>query len=428
MENSLIFITLAVVALLLGVTWWYAQSTSRLLHHAQNQVAAMERQVIAKIEELQNSYTQLFIGSEERRKTEEKLRVSEARFVAFMRHLPGTASMQDAQGRYLFANETWEKVLGLRLGELWGKTPEEIWPQDFSHAVLATDQRQMERGQPIERIQTLEQDGLRHFWLINKFPIMNQDDQGPIIGTIGIDITALRQAEEALRESEQKLRYLTEQLLFAQEKERKRLAAELHDELGHSLLILKMRLESLEEELQPEQLSLKNEVKNILQFIIDTIGEVRRLYLDLSPGDLEDLGLTAALNSLIEDFVLLQKNIAWSVKVENLDGLFPLHIQTVIYRVVQESLTNIGKHAHPSQVSLEIGKAQNKVLFSVNDNGRGFDRYKVAAEKKTLGLLSMEERIKILGGSFELFSQPEQGTKIMFTIPLSEEGASSELL
>ena len=143
------------------------------------------------------------------------------------------------------------------------------------------------------------------------------------------------------------MRYLTEQLLFAQEKERKRLAAELHDELGHSLLILKMRLESLEEELQPEQVSLKNEVKNILQFIIDTIGEVRRLYLDLSPGDLEDLGLTAALNSLIEDFVLLQKNIAWSVQVENLDGLFPLHIQTVIYRVVQESLTNIGKHAHP---------------------------------------------------------------------------------
>ncbi len=122
----------------------------------------------------------------------------------------------------------------------------------------------------------MEQEGLRHFWLINKFPIMNQDEQGPIIGTIGIDITALRQAEEALRESEQKLRYLTEQLLFAQEKERKRLAAELHDELGHSLLILKMRLESLEEELQPEQVSLKNEVKKILQFIIDTIGEVRR--------------------------------------------------------------------------------------------------------------------------------------------------------
>ena len=79
-------------------------------------------------------------------------------------------------------------------------------------------------------------------------------------------------------------------------------------------------------------------------------------------------------------------------------------------------------------MSLEIGKAQNKVLFSVNDNGRGFDRYKVAAEKKTLGLLSMEERIKILGGSFELFSQPEHGTKIMFTIPIPEEGASSELL
>jgi signal transduction histidine kinase len=206
------------------------------------------------------------------------------------------------------------------------------------------------------------------------------------------------------------------------------LAAELHDELGHSLLVLKMRMESLEEELPAEQVSLKNEVKKMLHFIINTIGEVRRLYLDLSPGDLEDLGLTAALNSLIEDFVLLQKNIAWSVKVENLDGLFSLPIQTVIYRVVQECLTNIGKHAQPGKVSLGITRAQDKVVFTVNDNGRGFDRNKVAAEKKTLGLLSMEERIKILGGAFELFSQPQRGTKIMFTIPLPKEEAPGELL
>jgi PAS domain S-box-containing protein len=427
-DNSFIFITIAVVALLLGVTWWYAQSTSHLLQQAQNQVAAMERQVIGKIEELQKSYTQLFIGIEERQKTEEKLKVSEARFAAFMRHLPGTASMQDAQGRYLFANETWEKVFGLRFGDCWGKTPEEVWSQNLSHSLLETDQRHMEGGQPIERIQTLEQEGLRHFWLINKFPIMNQDDQEPMVGTIGIDITARRQAEEALRENEQKLRYLTEQLLFAQENERKRLATELHDELGHSLLILKMRMESLEEELPTEQVSLKNEVKKMLHFIINTIGEVRRLYLDLSPGDLEDLGLTAALNSLIEDFVLLQKNIAWSVKVENLDEIFSLPIQTVIYRVVQECLTNIGKHAHPSQVSLEIAKAQDKVIFMVNDNGEGFDRDRVSAEKKTLGLLSMEERIKILGGAFELFSQPELGTRITFTIPLPKEEAPGEHL
>jgi len=423
MENPFILINIAVIVLLLGITWWYAQSTSRLLKQAQNQVSAMERQTIAKIEELQMSYTQILREIEERQQTEERLRISEARFAAFMRHLPGTASMRDANGRYLFANETWEKVFDRDRQDWWERTLEEVWPASLAHSLIEMDQKILEDGQPLERIETLEQNGITHSWLTNRFPIMNQDDRGVMVGTIGIDITARRQAEEALRESEQKLRSLTTQLLFSQENERKRLAAELHDELGHSLLILKLRLESLEEQLRPEQDFLKSEVRKILHFITDTIGEVRRLYLDLSPGDLEDLGLTAALHSMIEDFVTLQKTITWNVKLDDLDGLFPLPIQTAIYRVVQEALTNIGKHAKPKHISVEITKAEDKVSFMVKDDGRGFEKHRIATEKKTLGLLSMEERVKILGGSFELWSQKGQGTRVMFNIPLPEGSA-----
>ncbi len=229
-------------------------------------------------------------------------------------------------------------------------------------------------------------------------------------------------AEKALKDSENKLRSLSCQLLDAQEHERKRLAVELHDELGHALLTLKLRLESLEDQLLPQQVSLKQEAGEIIRFLLETIDEVRRLYLDLSPGDLEDLGLTNALEALIEDFAALQKNIRYSIHLENLDGLFELPVQTAIYRVVQEALTNIGKHAEPQEISLAIRKDTNLVSFTIADDGKGFDMSDVLSARKSLGLLAMEERVKILGGSFSLWSQKNQGTKVFFTIPLTEGG------
>ena len=127
------------------------------------------------------------------------------------------------------------------------------------------------------------------------------------------DITERKRTEEVLKQSEKNLRHLASQLLSAQEDERKRLSRELHDELGHALLALKLQVESVEEQLLPQQVTLKNEVKKILGFINATIEEVRRLYLDLSPGDLEDLGLTTALHSLVDDF-------AQSAKAHKMDN------------------------------------------------------------------------------------------------------------
>jgi PAS domain S-box-containing protein len=232
------------------------------------------------------------------------------------------------------------------------------------------------------------------------------------------DITERKRTEEVLKESEQNLRYLASQLLSAQEDERKRLSGELHDELGHALLTLKLYIESVQEQLLPQQGTLKSEVNKILGFVNATIEEVRRLYLDLSPGDLEDLGLTTALHSLVDDFSQLQKHIKWTIKLDDLDGIFPLSTQTAIYRIVQEALTNIGKHAKPKNVFLGIKSAKPEVSFTIEDDGIGFERHKVATEKKTLGLLAMEERVKILGGTFELWSQKNRGTKISFTIPI----------
>jgi signal transduction histidine kinase len=392
-----------------GITWWYAKATSRLLKQAQGQVSTIESQAIAKIKELQDTYARILREVDERRQAEARLKESEARFAAFMRHVPGTAVILDDKGECIFANETWERVFGHVSGNPEAGEAARAFG-DLNHLVMT-------RGQPLEHLERLEQDGKIHFWLVTRFPIPHPDGQTLMVGAIGLDITTRLEVEEALRQSEQKLRSLAAQLLSAQEDERKRLAAELHDELGHTLLTLKLKMEALGEELLPQQAPMKDELQHILQVIGGTIAEVRRLYLDLSPGDLEDLGLTGALHSLVEEFMALTQDLSWTVEMDDIDGLFPLSVQTAIYRVIQEALTNIGKHAEARKVTLAVRREPQGVSFLIADDGRGFDKQEVLADQKTLGLLAMEERVRILGGSFELASRKGQGTRIVFSIP-----------
>jgi PAS domain S-box-containing protein len=229
------------------------------------------------------------------------------------------------------------------------------------------------------------------------------------------------QTEESLKESEARLRHLSSRLLDAQERERKRLAAELHDELGHALLTIKLALRALERGLTPEQKKLAEDIEALQPFIDGVLDNVRRLYFDLSPGNLEDLGLTGALRQMLDVFAKHHKDIRWQIRLENLDLEFPPLTQTVIYRIVQEILTNIAKHAKSSRVSVRVKRNPTAALFTVEDNGRGFDAAQalsVGNPNKGLGLAAMEERVRMQGGTLEIISRENQGTRIAFTLPL----------
>jgi PAS domain S-box-containing protein len=353
----------------------------------------------------------------ERQRAVEALAAERQRFLDLLEHLPAYIYLQAPDYSLRFANREFR----VRFGEPNGKTCDTLfWGKDKpcpdcpTFTVFHTRKpAKWELTTPDGRI-----------YQVYDYPFADMDGS-PLVLEMGIDITDRKEAEKALRGSEKKLRYLADQLLTAQENERKRLAAELHDELGHALLALKLHLSTIEKKMLPEQEDLKAEILAQLDYINEVIQDVRRLYHDLSPGDVEDLGLTKALRTLINDFAVHVPKITWQVDLVDLEGFFSLPVQTIIYRIMQEALTNIGKHANPTLVSITAKKEQSQVHFVVQDNGQGFDaaqEFGSHSSSRGIGLVAMEERLNMVGGSFEIQSREQEGTRLSFTIPTLPEG------
>ncbi|MCK9375377.1 MAG: response regulator [Syntrophobacterales bacterium] len=233
------------------------------------------------------------------------------------------------------------------------------------------------------------------------------------------EVAVRRRAEEALRASEQNLRFLSSQLLTAQEQERRRLSLELHDELGQSLILLKLQLRNIERNLPPDQVQLRQDSLDGLHFIDEIIENVRRLSRELRPSMLEDLGLSSALRQLTGEFSR-RSGLEIAAQVEEIDDLFSPDAQINIFRIFQESLTNIGKYAHADRLLVAAKKQDGQVQFLVEDDGDGFDLAQVKTRDpghKGLGLTAMAERVRMLGGALQISSREGVGTQISFTIP-----------
>jgi PAS domain S-box-containing protein len=364
----------------------------------------------------------VFFDITERRRAEAALRESEARFASFMRHAPGTAVMRDFRGRYIFANETWERLQHLTRQDWEGRTIAELWPPHMAAKFCEGDLQVIAQGKTVQTIEEIPQEDGIHNWLVTKFPIPDQDGHPALIGAVGLDITLRRRAEEALRESEQRLRFLTSQLLSAQERERKRISMELHDELGQSLAVLKLQIRAIERGLGNDQQDLKDRCLELLLYLDGVIEDVRRLSRDLSPSILQDLGLQSALKYLVDE-VSKHYTVSQAIEVEGLDQLFPAEAQIIIYRIFQECLTNISRHADATEVAITIKEHDGLLFLIIEDNGAGFDPAVVLARRATgrgLGLAALDERARMLGGTLEVLSQPGAGTRMSCVIPVDQ--------
>jgi two-component system sensor histidine kinase UhpB len=256
--------------------------------------------------------------------------------------------------------------------------------------------------------------------LFSSAVLKNKD--GDILGTVGIarDITERIRAEEALRKSEKKLRLLSCQLLTAQEEERRRLSTELHDELGQSLMVLKLKVRAIQREFGTERNRLRRECEDVIGYINEVTENVRRLSRNLRPSLLEGLGLSVAIRRLAET-AAEHGNLEISLELPDLHDLFSIQNQIVVYRILQECLTNIGKHSHASRVSIDIEARDGHVCFRVEDNGIGFDvqeAFGSEAAQKSLGLTTMQERAGMLGATLDIRSREGVGTTVMFAVPM----------
>jgi len=245
-------------------------------------------------------------------------------------------------------------------------------------------------------------------------PIKNRG--GEIIGAIETlqDITEERQLEENMR-------YYVQLITRAQEEERKRIARELHDEVASSLLLLTQRLDAIASSTKPKLTKSRREnIEDLRNHTIEALESLRRCAQDLRPRILDDLGLIPALEWMTEE---LFKNYGIDARVEVGGGerTLPTEVQLLLFRIVQEALSNVRKHAGASMAVVKLEFGDNSINVTVSDNGRGFElppRVEDLVSAGKLGILGMCERARLLRGNLEIKSELGKGTHVVTKIPL----------
>lgn len=238
------------------------------------------------------------------------------------------------------------------------------------------------------------------------------------IQVVGRDVTELRRAMDALGAARERLQRLSRRLLEVQEDERRHLARELHDDIGQGLTAIKLNLESVAR--GRESASMEARVGEALEATRHTIERVRQLSINLRPLQLDDLGLVAALRSHLDRQAKLGR-LAPHFEIQEVPGKLSAEVEIACFRVAQEAINNIVRHARAGNIWLRLFVAGERLALSVRDDGAGFDvatAQRRAAVGESLGVISMEERVALAGGTLQIHSAPGQGTVVVASFPV----------
>jgi PAS domain S-box-containing protein len=357
----------------------------------------------------------------ERREAEEQLKKSELQLSEAQRlaHL-GSWEWNIAAGNVEWSDELY-RIYGVKPGTpvtfdayLGYVHPEE---RERVKQVVAQAIRNHEPFTMEERI--VRADGeVRHLLSQGALIVNAKGEVGRMVG-VCLDITERKRAEERVREYASRLQGLSLRLLEAQETERRRIARELHDQIGQDLSVIKINLQTLKR--LPGSGTLGSYIDETIRVVEGVLATARNLSLELRPSMLDDLGLAAALRWYL-DRQAQRAGFALHFEAETAEKRVPPAIETACFRLAQEAVTNIMRHGHAARVDVQLDLDEHALRMRITDDGEGFDveaARQRASRGESFGLLGMEERALLAGGRLEIISAPGQGTEVHVHFPLS---------
>lgn len=358
---------------------------------------------------------------------ESKLRQREQWLSTVLRSIGDAVIVTDREGRVTFLNPLAEELTG------WGQ--EAAMRASLGEVVVLEAENRSGPGVPAldreaDGRPRCQEEGVLVSRQNNRTPIeytyvpIRGEEDGLGGGVLAFrDITQRKRTEADLLTHRRNLQRLSDQLIRAQEEERARISRELHDEIGQALTAVKINLDTLKKDISGCGTASSREVFEETEGLAENIlDQIHQISLDLRPSILDDLGLVPTLNWYVKRFAQ-RTGIEIDFSPGGFKGRLDPELETVIYRVMQEALTNVAKHAGAKRVRVSLARDDSDIRISIEDDGRGFDPDAVAArapEKRGAGLLGIQERASLRGGAVEIRSQKKKGTRIDLRIPWRE--------
>ncbi len=349
--------------------------------------------------------------------TEQALRHSQEQLHQIISTLPIPLFIKDPLSRLILMNAACEQQLGVRFDDVAGTTAAQFFPPEQMEKFLADDQAVFAHGQllVVEEVAWNAGRGENRVLETRKKPVFDSDGKPAYLLGMSIDITERKAAQDSMQQTLRQVRQLSEHQQSENEEVRRQAAIGIHDELGQNLLALKIDLALLERRTAGSHPRLHCRVQEAMETLDTTIGSVRAIINALHPAIL-DLGIDAALEWQLDQF---ERRTGIGRVLDVQAPLAPLgaHLTAAVFRIVQQSLDNVARHARAGKVTVTLATATGRLTLSIVDDGVGMTDAKEAAG---FGLCGMRERVDALGGQLRITSGNGSGTAISIQIPLPQ--------